>query len=308
MNTEHSDPVPFRNSTLHRALSNIKVQQRLTICTFLAIPLLLLIVFTYLPLGDMIRYSFNRWDGYSDMKFIQFDNYKTIFTKSGYLSVFKNSLYYFIGSLIQIPVALFFSTVLFYKVKGSSFFKGALFFPCLLNGVAIGFVFLYFFKPEGALDSLLIDLGIPETSLPLWLGNPLIVNISLTFASMWRYTGQNMIMFNGATNSISGDMFEAAKIDGATKWQQFWSIILPNIRGVLSINLIMAVKGAISVYEVPFIITGGRGGSMTYVIKTLETAFTDKKIGLASAMGVILLIVVMIVTVVQKKVIEGEEG
>lgn len=292
---------------LRQTLSNIKVQQRLTICLFLAIPLVLLILFTYLPLADMIRYSFYRWDGYSDMKFIGIDNYKTIFTKPGYISVFGTSIYYFIGSIIQILVALFFSTLFFFKVRGSNFFKGVLFFPSLLNGVAIGFVFLYFFKSGGALDSLLIMLGVPQEALPLWLGNAALVNISLTFASVWRYMGQNMVMFNGATQSISGDLFEAAQIDGANKWQQFWRIIVPNIRGILSLNLILAVKGAISVYEIPFIITKGKGGSMTFVIKTLETAFTDKKIGLACAMGVVLLIIVMVITVVQKRLVEGKE-
>lgn len=287
--------------------SNVDVQRRLTICVFLAIPLVLLILFTYLPLADMVRFSFYRWDGYSDMKFIGLDNYKTIFTKPGYLSVFKTSIYYFLGSLIQIAVALYFSTIFHYKLRGKSFFKGTLFFPSLLNGVAIGFVFLYFFKPEGALDSILMAMGMPEGSLPLWLGNAAIVNISLTFASVWRYMGQNMVMFSGATQSISGDLFEAAEIDGASRIKQFRYIILPNIRGIISLNLILAVKGAISVYEIPFIITNGRGGSMTFVIKTLETAFTDKKIGLACAMGVVLLVIVMVITVVQKRFVEGKE-
>lgn len=223
------------------------------------------------------------------------------------MAAFKTSIYYFIGSLIQIAVALFFSTMFFYKVKAKNFFKGVIFFPYLLNGVAIGFVFLYFFKPDGALDSILTLFGVSHDSLPLWLGNTALINVSLTFASVWRYMGQNMVMFSGATQSISGDFFEAAQIDGASVWQQFWYIMLPNMRGIIALNLILAVKGAISVYEIPFIMTKGGGGSMTFVIKTLQTAFTDKKIGLACAMGVVLLIIVMIVTIVQKILIEGRD-
>lgn len=287
--------------------SNIAVQRTLTVCAFLAIPLALLFLFTYLPLGDMFRYSVYRWDGYSDPVYIGLDNYKTIFEDPRYFASLKTSLYYFAGSLLQIAVALYFSTVFFYKLRGKNLFKGILFFPYLLNGVAIGFVFLYFFKPGGALDSLLMLCGVPESALPLWLGNTALINVSLTFVSVWRYMGQNMVMFGGATQSISGDFFEAAQIDGADKWQQFWYIILPNIRGILALNLILAVKGAISVYEIPFIMTKGGGGSMTFVIKTLQTAFTDKKIGLACAMGVVLLVLVMIVTVVQKRFIEGKE-
>ena len=208
---------------------------------------------------------------------------------------------------MQIVIALYFANVFFYKLRGKNFFKGVLFFPYLLNGVAIGFVFLYFFKPDGVLDSILTALGVAEENLPLWLGDAALVNWSLTFVSVWRYMGQNMVMFCGATQSISGELFEAAQIDGAGRWQQFFYIMLPNIRGIISLNLILAVKGAISVYEIPFIMTKGTGGSMTFVIKTLSTAFTDKKIGLSCAMGVILLIIVMLITFVQKRFVEGKE-
>lgn len=306
----HSNAKPAAvkpKSKLRMTLSKIEVQKRITICLFLAIPLVLLILFTYLPLADMIRYSFFTWDGYSDMEFVGLDNYKTIFTDSTYFSVFKTSLYYFVGSLVQIALALYFATIFFYKLRGKNFFKGIIFFPYLLNGVAIGFVFLYFFQPDGVLNSILGLFGVPKESQPLWMGNPLLVNISLTFVSVWRYMGQNMVMFSGATQSIGADLFEAATIDGANKWHQFRYIILPNIRGIISLNLILAVKGAISVYEIPFIMTNGNNGSMTFVIKTLQTAFTDKKIGLACAMGVVLLIIVMIVTVIQKRFVEGKE-
>ncbi len=305
MNT--SDAAVRKKRTWHEVFSSRKVQQRITICLFLAIPLILLIMFTYLPLGDMIRYSLYRWDGYSNMQFVGAKNYKTLFSDAQYFSVFKTSIYYFIGSLIQIIIALYFATIFFYKLRGKNFFKGMIFFPYLLNGVAIGFVFLYFFKQGGVLDNILTMLGVPANNLPLWLGDVAIINISLTFVSVWRYMGQNMVMFSGATQSISGDLFEAAQIDGTNRWQQFRYIILPNIRGIISLNLILAVKGAISVYEIPFVMTKGSGGSMTFVIKTLNTAFTDKKIGLSCAMGVVLLVIVMIVTVVQKRFVEGKE-
>lgn len=290
-----------------KQLRRFSVQRTLTICGFLAIPLLLLLVFTYLPFVDMVEYSFYRWDGYSDKVFIGWDNYKTLFNEPQYFSAFKSSIYYFVGSIVQIAIALYFANVFFYKLRGKNFFKGVLFFPYLLNGVAIGFVFLYFFKPGGVLDSILMALGVAKENLPLWLGDTALVNWSLTFVSVWRYMGQNMVMFCGATQSISSELFEAAQIDGAGRWQQFRYIMLPNIRSIISLNLILAVKGAISVYEIPFIMTKGTGGSMTFVIKTLSTAFTDKKIGLSCAMGVILLIIVMIITFVQKRFIEGKE-
>lgn len=286
-----------------------KAKQSIVIVTFLAAPLLLLILFTYLPFVDMARYSFYKWDGSSPtMKFIGLKNYREIFTREEYLVVFKTSLYYLVGSFIQIGLALYFATVLNYAIRFKNFFKGAIFFPYLINGVAIGFIFLYFFKGGGTLDVVLTFLGVPEEKLPLWLGNPAIINYSLAFVSVWRYLGQNMIMFSGAIQSVNTDLYEAASIDGANKWQQFWYIIFPGIKMIVSLNMILAVKGAISVFEIPKIMTDGANGSATFVTKTLDTAFTVHKIGLASAMGMVLLVIIMIVTFIQKRFFEGKEA
>ena len=116
-----------------------------------------------------------------------------------------------------------------------------------------------------------------------------------------------MVMFAGAIQSINGDLYEAAAIDGANRWQQFKYITFPGIKLIISLNLILAVKGAISVFEIPKIMTDGANGSSTFVLKTLDTAFTIHKVGLASAMGVVLLIFIMIVTFIQKRFFEGDE-
>ncbi len=286
-----------------------KFQQRIVIVTFLFVPLLLLILFTYLPFADMARYSFYKWNGSSPtMKFVGLRNYKEVFTRTEYLEVFKTSIYYLVGSFIQIGLALYFATILNYAIRGKNFFKGAIFFPYLINGVAIGFIFLYFFKGGGTLDTILMWLGVPQEKLPMWLGNPKIINYSLASVSVWRYMGQNMIMFAGAIQSIDPNLYEAASLDGAGRWQQFKYIILPGIKLIVSLNMILAVKGAISVFEIPKIMTDGANGSATFVTKTLDTAFTVHKVGLASAMGMVLLLIIMIVTFIQKRFFEGKEN
>lgn len=283
-------------------------QKWLIISAFLIIPVVLLLVFTYLPLVDMFKYSFEKWNGISKVhKFVGWDNYKTIFTRPEYLKVLKTSLYYFVGSVVQIVLALYFATILNYKIRGANLFKGIIFFPSLLNGVAVGLIFIYFYKGGGTLDTVLTFLGCNQENLPLWLGDAAVVNYSLVLVSLWRYMGQNMVMFNGAIQSVSNELIEAASLDGANKWQQFKFIILPNIKTIVSLNLILAVKGAISVFEIPYIMTDGQNGSSTFVMKTLDTAFVSRKYGLASALGVVLLIFIMIVTFIQKRFFEGKE-
>lgn len=289
-------------------MNGSKIKKAVLVVSFLAIPLILLFVFTYIPFFDMVRYSFYKWNGTSaNMKFIGLKNYIQIFSRTEYLRVFKTSIYYFVGSIVQIAVALYFAVVLTTKIRGASFFKGVIFFPYLINGVAIGFIFMYFFREFGTLDTILKLIGIPQDKIPLWLGNPRIINYSLVSVSVWRYMGQNMVMFSGAILSIDGNLYEAAAIDGANKWKQFKYITFPGIKLIISLNLILAVKGAISVFEIPKIMTDGANGSSTFVLKTLDTAFTIHKVGLASAMGVVLLVFIMVVTFIQKRFFEGDE-
>ncbi|MDO7906806.1 sugar ABC transporter permease [Paenibacillus sp. JX-17] len=284
-----------------------KSQRKVIIAAFSLIPLVLLAVFAYLPVFNMFRYSFTDWNGYSKhMDYVGFDNYKKIFTDSEYFSVFKVSLYYFVGTFVQMGLALYFATILSFKVRFKNFFKGVLFFPYMLNGVAIGFIFLFFFRPDGTFDTLLNALGLSHY-INLWLGNPDIINVSLAGASVWRYMGFNFIIFLGAISSIDRDIYEAADIDGANRWHQFRHIILPSIKRILQLNLILAISGAISAFDIPYIMVDGANGSKTFVIQTIDVAFKYSKLGLASAMAVVLLFIVIIVTLLQRLAVREEK-
>lgn len=285
-----------------------RIQKRIVIMAFLIIPLLLLLVFSYYPAANLFYFSLTKWDGFSKTKeFVGLENYVTLFTNPDYFLVFKTSLYYFVGSFIQLAFALFFSTLLSFKIKGQNFFKGVLFFPYLLNGVAISLIFVFFYQPDGTLDSLLKLIGLGKLST-LWLGNPDVINISLVATSIWRYFGYMFILFLGSIQSVPSELYEAAEIDGANRWHQFRYIIMPSIRRVIELNMILAVSGSIGVFEIPYIMTGGANGSMTFVIQTVDSAFKWRKYGMASAMGVVLLIIVLIVTMLQKLLFREKEA
>lgn len=288
---------------------NYKRQKVITSILFLVVPLTLLILFTYVPTINMFIYGFFKWDGFGGMdKFVGLDNYVQIFTNARYFSVFKVSLYYFVGAILQLAIALYFATILSFKIRFKNFFKGVIFFPYLINGVAIGFTFLYFFKPDGILDTMLIGLGANADNLPLWLGERTLVNFSLAAVSIWRYMGFNFVMFLGAIQSIATEIYEASELDGANRWQQFWYIIFPSIKPITALSAILAIKGALSVYEIPKIMTDGSNGSATFVIQTVNMAFEYHKVGLASAMAIVLLIIIVIVTWIQNKFLNDKNG
>ena len=282
------------------------IVQRLTPWLFLSGAVSLLLLFTYWPALNLFYYSVTDWDGIDlEKNLVGIDNYVQVFTDPRIFSVFWVSLYYFAASFLQMAIALYFAVILSFSTRFSNLFRGILFFPYLINGVAIGFVFLYLFQPGGTLDTVLGAIGFADT--PQWLGDPAVANYSLAATSVWRYTGLNFVLFLGAIQSIPGELYEAADIDGANKWQQFWALTFPGIRRIIGLSFILAIAGALSVFEIPFIMTGGANGTSTFVIQTLQTAFVFRQVGLASAMAVVLLVIVLIVTFVQRRIFPDEK-
>ncbi|MFJ2114827.1 carbohydrate ABC transporter permease [Streptomyces sp. NPDC087850] len=273
---------------------------------FMLVPLALLVVFTYAPVINMVAYSFTDWDGVSpELEFTGAGNYAEIFTRPELFQVFFVSGYYLAASVVQIAAALYFATVLSFHTRFRNFFKGVLFFPYLINGVAIGFVFLYFFQDGGTLDSVLRLFGV--TTDHAWLGSSTSANVSLAGVSVWRYMGLNFVLFLGAIQSIPGELYEASELDGANRWQQFRHIIAPGIRPIIGLSVILAVSGSLSVFEIPYIMTGGATGTETFVIQTVKLAFQFNKTGLASAAAVVLLLIILVVTWVQRRLVPDDK-
>ena len=277
----------------------------LTPWLFLLAPLTLLITFTYVPVGNLVYYSLTSWDGVSpDKHFVGGKNFVQLFTNPALYRVFIVSLYYLGASVVQLVLALYLAVVLSFNVRFRNLFKGIIFFPYLVNGVAIAFVFLYFFKPGGTLDSTLKLLGLGGH---FWLGNQNLVNYSLAGTSVWRYLGLNFVLFLGAIQSIPAQLYEASEIDGASRWQQVRHIILPGIKPILSLSVILALSGSLSAFEIPFIMTGGANGSKTFVIQTVQQAFVFNKVGFASAAALVLLAIILLVTALQRVLVPDEK-
>jgi multiple sugar transport system permease protein len=282
-----------------------RVADRITPWLFLAAPLALLLTFTYVPVVNLFYYSLTNWDGFSpDKQYVGVSNYGQLFTRPELFQVFFVSLYYAAASVVQLVLALYFATVLSFKTRLRNLFKGILFFPYLINGVAIGFIFLFFFQPDGTLDTVLKALGVHGHYL--WLGDADKVNWSLAGVSVWRYMGLNFVLFLGAIQSVPAQLYEAAEIDGATRWDQFRYLILPSIRPIVSLSVILALAGSLAAFEIPFIMTTGANGSTTFVIQTVKLAFQFNKVGLASAAAVVLLGITLLVTWIQRRIVPDD--
>jgi ABC-type sugar transport system permease subunit len=279
---------------------SLKQQQRVMIISFLFIPLLLLCVFSFYPATQLFSLSMTDWDGYAEVKdYVGFENYQSLIDDPAQLEPFLNTFYYFAGAVIQICLALWFAILVNSKLMGRNLFKTLLFIPFVLNTVAASMVFQIFYQVDGALDNFLQAVGFAGWIQP-WLQDAGVVPWSLVAASIWRYLGFNLILFFGVLQSIPQDQYEAARIEGAGEWQQFRFITLPSIKLVFGLQVFLAFVGSLSVFDIPMIITKGANGTKTFVMATLETAFTFNDFGLASAMAVVLLLVVIAFMLLQR--------
>lgn len=274
---------------------------RILIVLFLFLPILQLIVFSYIPIIANVYLSFTNYKGIGEAKWIGLRNYKKIFTNTQYLSTFKNCFWYMIVAIPQLVFAFFLAVFVNGKFKGLNFFKGILIIPYLLNGVIVSTIFIIFFNNSGTLNTLLKAIGLSGLTHQ-WLQDLKIVNPSIASISIWRYYGMNFIMFFGGLQTIPSELFEAAAVDGASKWQEIKYISIPSIRNVLFINILLSVSGSIQVYEIPYIMLNGSNGTTTPVIQIQQSAFFDGRLGFAAALSMVVFFIVVIAVGLQSLV------
>lgn len=276
----------------------------LFIILFLAIPLIHLIIFSYVPIIGNFVLSFTNWKGFGEVEFIGIRNYRKLFTNPEYISMFKNCIWYFLAAIPQLIFAFFLAVIVNGKFKGLNIFKGILIIPYLLNGVIISTIFIIFFNGEGTLNTILGAIGL-DALQHKWLQDLELVNPAVASISIWRYYGQNFIMFFGALQSIPTELYEAATLDGCTKMQEIRYISIPSIKKVLFINILLSVSGSIQVFEIPYIMLNGSNGTSTPVIM-IQQSMSENRVGFAAALSVMVFVIVLIVVGLQKLLVKED--
>ncbi|KRF42905.1 carbohydrate ABC transporter permease [Paenibacillus sp. Soil787] len=281
---------------------NAALQKRVIIFTFLFIPVGLLLLFLLYPTVKLIQYSLTDWNGISkQMNYVGTDNYLSAIKNADvWHSLYNNWLYFIIHGLF-IPLEIIIAVLLNAKLRASSFFRSIILFPYIINGVAVAYIFSYLYNPvNGPINEILNGMGL-SSWIQNWLSDPHIVNFSLVAISLWRFSGFHVILFLAGLQSIPNDLFEAATIDGASKLQQIRYIVLPGIRRVVEIVLFLNIRGALQVFDIPFLVTQGGPGnaSSTFTIFTINAAFKFNSYGLASAMAIMLMVTIIVFSYLQ---------
>ena len=289
-------------------MNSLDKKKRRFILLSLIIPSTLLICLVVFPAIDLFRMSFTNWDGYSETsRFIGFENYISMFKNKDLWQSLRNNAVYFFTHLLMIPVELAFAVLLTSKLRAAKLYKTMVFMPYIINGVAISYAFSYFFSPiNGAFDEILKVLHLSMLSHN-WLSDPKIINFVLAFVSLWRFSGYHVILFMAALQSLPQDVQEAARVDGANAWQMFRYIQIPAIMLMVDFVLFDNIRGALQVFDIPFVMTAGGPGysSSTFTLYTIKTAFTFSNFGMASTMAVAIMVMIVVIYVIQNKIIHG---
>jgi ABC-type sugar transport system permease subunit len=269
---------------------------------------ILLIVFQYLAFALMIRNSLFDYTllNPANEEFIGFGNFERLLTDSrAHQSILVTLLFAFGLVVLQIPCGLALAMLLNRKRRGVALIRAVVFLPVVVSMVVVSTMWLFIFSPENGLaNSVLAIFGIPA--------QPFLTSVSqalpsLIFMSLWQQVGFSMILFLAGLQSIPTELEEAAVMDGANAWQRFWHIILPLLNRTTVMVVVVGTTFALQAFAQAQVMTeGGPAGSTNFLLYNIYTSgFTHQQPGYASAMSIVLIAIVLIVSAIQMRALRS---
>ncbi|ANS75315.1 ABC transporter permease [Paenibacillus yonginensis] len=281
-----------------------------TAITIFVLPTLLIFcAIVLVPIFVSSYYSLLDWNGVGKGAYIGFHNYVELFTDSRALNSMKNSLLFAAASIfIQLPLSLLLALILASNVKGEGFYRTVYFIPVLISTVVIAQLWSKIYNADyGLLNTLLENVGLSHLAQD-WLGQKKTALIASFIPTLWQYIGYHMLLMYAGAKSISQDIFEAAKIDGASRVRTAFLITIPLMKPVLKVCLVFSVIGAFKVFDLIYVLTGGGPFFTTEVPSTLmyTTIFDTYRYGYGSAISVFIILECLVVTLIINKFIKTE--
>ena len=270
-------------------------------------------VFFVFPTLSALFYSFTNWDGLTAAyDFVGIENYKNIiFNDSIFITALTNNVKFMLFVVVfQTIFSLLFAMFLVKNTKTSVFLRALYFFPTILSSVSVAFIWSFVYDPNlGLLNTLLTMLNLDAFALN-WLGDKNIAIYSIAVVQVWFHTGQMLIVFIAGLQAIPSELYEVAKIEGASKIQLFkkvtWPLVAPAATIVVAYTTIQSFKA----FDLIFAMTRGGPNYATEILATLiySSAFRSFKFGYASAEAVIFMIVIAVITLIQFRVLKANDA
>ena len=259
-------------------------------------------IFTLIPMVFAIGLAFCDLDGVHAVEFIGLQNFIDLLDDNTFKASFVNTIVYTVGTVpLTLVCSLGLAVLLNQKVKCRNFFRTVSFFPYVASLVAVAAVWNMIFSPSmGPVNQLLASLGVEN--LPRWAAGKETAMLTVILFSVWKNMGYYMVIYLAGLQGTNLELNEAAELDGANKWQIFWHVVLPQLRPTTFFVIIMLTISSFKVYDQMYMITQGGPGNatMTLVYDIYNVAFVNTpRYGYASAISMVLFVLVLIVTIVQ---------
>ena len=288
------------------------LRNKKSIIVFMLPAFVLFTLVLFVPIVQSVYYSFCEYKGMTAPVFIGFDNYVALFSDKVFGIAFKNSMFFLVFSCVsQLIMGLFYAVLLTNIKRGRNLFKNIIYLPCVLSSAALGLLWMFIFSPKLGINQLLEAMGI--TDPPLWLmdtqGFITLPMWMIAFVSLWQYVGQSMMLYMAQISGINKSLYEASYIDGCTKAMSFRYITLPLIRPMVATAISLNAIGSLKFFDLIFNMTEGGPNHKTEVLAShlYQQGFKYFKYGYASAIGVVLLVLCLVVTLFINKVVKTEQ-
>ncbi|WP_409290538.1 carbohydrate ABC transporter permease [Peribacillus sp. SCS-37] len=288
----------------------MKLKPNRALYFFILPGLILYLIFFVYPTVSALFYSFTDWDGLTaDFNFVGAQNYVNIFTNDSiFVKAMGNNVKFMLFVVIfQTLFSLVFSMFLVRNSKTTVFLRALYFFPTILSSVSVAFIWAFIYDPNMGILNTVLEKSSLGFLTQNWLGNKDIAIFSIAVVQVWFHTGQMIILFVAGLQGIPKDLYEVAKIEGASRWQNFrfvtWPMLAPAATIVIAYTTIQSFKA----FDLIYAMTRGGPNYATEILATLiySTAFKGFKFGYASAEAVIFLIVVALITFLQFRILRA---
>ena len=277
---------------------------------FLLPTLLVIGTFLLAPIVYALFLSFHKVQllGGISYRFIDFDNYVRMGADDRvWIALYNTFEYAIIVVPLQTALAILLAAVLNSKLRGRNAFRILYFLPTVTSSAVLTLIFMWIFKTDGLLNDLLGVFGIQPFN---WLGDPKVALKGIMLMNVWSTAPYFMVIYLAALQDIPDSLYEAAEIDGARTLRKFWSITLPLLKPVTFFVVTMGIIGTFQLFDQAYIFSNGSGGpnnsTLTVVLLIYQYAFKNLDMGYAAALAVMLAAVIMLITVIQRRIF-GEE-
>jgi raffinose/stachyose/melibiose transport system permease protein len=287
-------------------------RNKTAIILFVAPAFILFTAVLLVPICQALYYSLCNWNALTGAEFTGLDNFKKLFTEDATMrTALKNSIFFMLFSAVsQQFMGLLLAALLTNVKRGRNLFKNIYYLPAVLSSAALGLLWSFLFNPKMGINQLLSLIGIKG---PLWLmdtkGYIVLPMWVIAFVALWQYVGTTMMLYMAQIAGISGSLYEASYIDGAGRFKSFCHVTLPLIKPMIATSLSLNCIGSLKFFDLVYNMTQGGPNHRTDVLAThlYNQGFQYFKYGYASAIGVVLLVLCIIVTFIISKCLKTED-